>query len=198
MNYRPALVLALSSALSLGIAACSKDADDAPAGGASSAASDMYGSAATDIGMASDAATTGNAAQTFLLDAIKGNNGEMKLGRLASEKGSSKAVKDFGAMLVRDHGKAGADALTLATAAGLSQTNSTAPEADAEYAKLEALAGADFDKEFARYMVEEHRKTITKFELAAKDTQARDVADFARKTLPTLKKHLEAAQALTK
>ena len=196
MNYRPALVLALSSALSLGIAACSKDADDAPAGGASSAASDMYGSAATDIGMASDAATTGNAAQTFLLDAIKGNNGEMKLGRLASEKGSSKAVKDFGTMLVRDHGKAGADALTLATAAGLSQTNSTAPEADAEYAKLEALTGADFDREFTRFMVEEHQKTSARFETAAKDTQNAAIADFARKTLPTLKKHLDRAQSL--
>lgn len=47
-------------------------------------------------------------------------------------------------------------------------------------------------------MVDEHQKTITKFELAAKDTEARDVADFARKTLPTLKKHLEAAKALAK
>lgn len=197
MNYRPALALALSSALSLGIAACSKDADDT-AGGATAAASDMYGTPASDMGLASGAETAGGAAQVFLLDAIKGNNSEMKLGRLAADKGSSKAVKDFGNMLVKDHGKAGADALTLATAAGLSQTNSTKPEADAEYAKLEGLAGADFDKEFARFMVDEHQKTITKFELAAKDTEALEVADFARKTLPTLKKHLEAAKALAK
>lgn len=198
MNYRPALVLALSSALSLGIAACSKDADDQATGGATSAASDMYASPATEAGMASGSETAGSAAQMFLLDAIKGNNSEMKLGRLAADKGSSKAVKDFGNMLVKDHGKAGADALTLATAAGLSQTNSTKPEAEAEYAKLEGLAGADFDKEFARFLVDEHQKTITKFELAAKDTEAREVADFARKTLPTLKKHLEAAKALAK
>ena len=198
MHYRPALVLALSSALSLGIAACSRDADDDNASQASSAASDNYAANGNNSGMASDAATTGNAAQMFLLDAIKGNNSEMKLGRLAAEKGSSKAVKDFGAMLVKDHGKAGAEALTLATAAGLSQTNSTKPEADAEYAKLEGLAGADFDKEFARFMVDEHQKTIARVELAAKDTTARDVADFARQTLPTLKKHLEAAKALTK
>ena len=148
--------------------------------------------------MASGSETAGSSAQMFLLDAIKGNNSEMKLGRLAADKGSSKAVKDFGNMLVKDHGKAGADALTLATAAGLSQTNSTKPEADAEYAKLEGLAGADFDKEFARFMVDEHQKTITKFELAAKDTEAPEVAGFARKTLPTLKKHLEAAKALAK
>lgn len=48
------------------------------------------------------------------------------------------------------------------------------------YRPCPCLAGADFDKEFAR-------KTLTKFELAAKDRAARDVADFARKTLPTLK-----------
>lgn len=198
MNYRPALVLALSCTLGAGIAACSRDADDDKASAVSTAASDNYADTGADAGLSSDAATMGNAGQMFLLDAIKGNNSEMKLGQLAAEKGSSKAIKDFGAMLVKDHGRAGADALTLATAAGLSQTNSTKPEADAEYAKLEGLAGTDFDKEFARFMVDEHQKTIARFEMAAKDTEARDVADFARKTLPTLKKHLEAAKALTK
>lgn len=197
MNHRPALILTLSCALSLGIAACSRDADDDRANAASTAANDSYADS-TDVGMASDSATTGSAAQTFLLDAIKGNNSEMKLGRLAADKGSSKAVKDYGAMLVKDHGRAGADALALATAAGLSQTNSTKPEADAEYAKLEGLAGADFDKEFVRFMIDEHQKTIAKFEMAAKDTEARDVAEFASKTLPTLKKHLEAAKVLGK
>lgn len=198
MHYRPALILALSSALSLGIAACSKDRDDDATAQATPMGVDVPGDFATDAGMASGAETAGSAAEAFLLDAIKGNNSEMKFGRLAAEKGSSKAVKDFGTMLVTDHGKAGADALTLATAAGLARTNATKPEADAEYAKLEGLAGADFDKEFARYMVDEHQKTIAKFETAAKDTQARDVAEFARKTLPTLKKHLETAKTLAK
>ena len=149
--------------------------------------------------MATDAGVTaGSGAEAFLIDSIKGNNSEMKFGRLAASKGSSKAVKDFGTMLIEDHGKAGADALTLATSAGLARTNATQPEADAEYAKLEALTGADFDREFTRFMVEEHQKTIARFETAAKDTQNAAIADFARKTLPTLKKHLDRAQSLAK
>lgn len=199
MSYRPFVILSAMSAFCFSVAACSNDRDDKAATAEATSMAQGSGDLSSNGAMASDAAVTaGSAAEAFLLDAIRGNNSEMKFGRLATEKGSSKAVKDFGTMLVNDHGKAGAEALTLATSAGLARTNSTNPEADAEYAKLEGLTGADFDKEFTRFMVEEHQKTITKFETAAKDTQNAAVADFARKTLPTLKKHLERAQSLAK
>lgn len=200
MSYRPFVILSAMSAFCFSVAACSNDRNDnAATGEATPMAVDASGNFGSDAAYGSNAAVTaGSAAEAFLLDAIRGNNSEMKFGRLATEKGSSKAVKDFGTMLVNDHGKAGADALTLATSAGLARTNGTKPEADAEYAKLEALTGAEFDKEFTRFMIEEHQKTIAKFETAAKDTQNAAVADFARKSLPTLRKHLERAQSLAK
>jgi putative membrane protein len=70
------------------------------------------------------------------------------------------------------------------------------PDAKAEETKLNALTGADFDKEFVRATIEDHKKDIAAYEQAAKGTGP--VAEMAQQTLPTLKKHLAAAEALQK
>ena len=77
-------------------------------------------------------------------------------------------------------------------------TDEAAPEADTEYTKLQGMKGADFDKEFASYMVDDHKKDIDKFEQEASSSDPAQVTDFAKQTLPTLKKHLQTAQSLQK
>ena len=54
--------------------------------------------------------------------------------------------------------------------------------------------GAKFDKEFAAHMVADHKKDIKEYEKAAKKQDA--VGNYAKETLPTLRKHLETAQSL--
>jgi len=58
--------------------------------------------------------------------------------------------------------------------------------------ELAKLSGADFDREFAKAMVKGHEEAISKFEAASKGDD--DIAKFAQETLPTLQKHLKAAQ----
>jgi putative membrane protein len=43
---------------------------------------------------------------TFVRKAAEGGMAEVKLGQLAKEKGSNKAVKEFGDRMVKDHSKA--------------------------------------------------------------------------------------------
>jgi putative membrane protein len=100
-------------------------------------------------------------------------------------------------MLHDDHSAAKQKALVVAQAHGLSDTDAMAPEAKMEQRKLKRLHGAAFDREFARYMVKDHKHDIADFEKEAR-TGDKATAELARDTLPDLKKHLETATALTK
>jgi putative membrane protein len=99
-------------------------------------------------------------------------------------------------MLAMDHGKAKDQVVQVAAAMNVPATDDTLPEADAVYARLQGLSGADFDSEFVAAMIEDHQKDIDKFEQEAASGDPAQVTDLARQTLPTLKKHLETAQAL--
>jgi len=85
----------------------------------------------------------------------------------------------------------------LAQKANVPVTDDLKDEAKAEEAKLQGLSGAAFDKEFVRATVEAHQKDIAKYEQEAKSGDAQSAA-MAQQTLPTLRKHLQAAQALEK
>jgi putative membrane protein len=132
----------------------------------------------------------------FLTKAIKGDNSEMKLGALAAAQGQSTAVKGFGRMLERDHSKARTQAAPLARRHHVAVPTAMMPEAKAEYAKLQAMHGAAFDQEFARYMVQDHEKDIADFEKETKSSDPADVRALAKTTLPTLRKHLATARSI--
>ena len=133
----------------------------------------------------------------FLADAIKGSNSEIALGKMAADKAGSKDVRSFGHTLVTDHGKAKRHAETIAHALDIKVPEGMTDEARQEQKKLEGLSGSAFDKEFASYMVSDHKKDISKFEDEAKSGKGR-VPMLAKKTLPTLRKHLKIAQSLQK
>ena len=134
--------------------------------------------------------------RAFLKDALQGDNSEMTLGRLAARRGVSPGVREFGRMLAMDHAKARAEAAAVARRAGAPVTSAMAPEAIAERRKLQRLSGRAFDREFARYMVDDHRKDIREFEEQAAGHGP--TARLAEATLPALRKHLETAQSLTR
>ena len=134
----------------------------------------------------------------FIKKAVQGNIAEVKMGELAQKNGSSDGVKSFGKMLVTDHGKAKDQ--TVALAKPLNVDPPTEPNADAKaaYDKLAKLSGAAFDKEFAHHMVMDHKKDIAEYEDEAKEKGNVQVSKYAADTLPTLKKHLQTAEALDK
>ena len=135
----------------------------------------------------------GLAAQ-FLRQTIQGDNSEIQLGQLAESQGASQGVKDFGRTLEQDHAQARDQAAQVAKQVGVTPPQTMMPEAKQEKAKLSRLHGAAFDREFARYMVDDHKKDIRKFEQQAAGRGP--TAQLARQTLPTLKKHLKMAESL--
>ena len=147
------------------------------------------------VGFSGSAFAAGDKA--FLNKAMEGDNSEMRLGQMAAQNGSSRGVREFGHMLNTDHAKAKADALPVAKAHGLAPTDEMAPEAKEEAGKLKDLTGTAFDREFASYMVDDHKKDIADFEKQARDGD-RSTARLARATLPPLRRHLTTAEQLAR
>jgi putative membrane protein len=134
--------------------------------------------------------------KSFLKKALEGDNSEVALGEMAEQNGASAGTRDFGRMLHADHAAAKVKAREVARAHGVADTDAMAPEAKMEARKLKLLHGAAFDREFARYMVKDHKKDISDFEKQARSGDAA-TASLARDTLPDLKKHLQTAERLS-
>jgi putative membrane protein len=131
----------------------------------------------------------------FLSDAIKGDNSEITLGRLIAARGASAQVRSFGNTLVSDHSTARGQAVAVAREMGVRPPTGIMAEARSEQRKLERLHGRSFDYEVRRYMINDHRKDIAKFQAQAR-TGDRRTARLAREQLPTLRKHLRIAESL--
>jgi putative membrane protein len=142
-------------------------------------------------------ATSAHAAseKSFLEKALKGDNSEVALGQMAEDKGSTQATRDFGKMLHDDHAQAKQEVLPVAQAHGVADTDAMTAGAKLEQVKLNLLKGRAFDHEFAKYMVKDHKADIAEFGKEARNGHD-DTADLARKTLPTLRKHLETAETV--
>lgn len=132
------------------------------------------------------------AQERFLKEAIEGDLAEMKMGELAQQKGQSEDVKKFGQMLQQDHGKNLQQAQQLAQQGGMTPPNQPSNAQKKTHDKLSKLSGSQFDRQFARDMVSDHKKDISMFEKEAKGKGP--VAEFAQQTVPALQKHLQMAQ----
>lgn len=134
-------------------------------------------------------------AAAFMRDAVRGDISEATLGRLIEQRGASAQVRSFGRTLAADHSAGRVKADALARSLRITPPNSMMPEARTEYAKLQRLRGRAFDMEVRRYMINDHTKDIAEFTEQARSGDRR-TADFARATLPTLRKHLRIAESI--
>ena len=144
------------------------------------------------------AAAQADTPQHFLRQAIEGDNSEMALGRIAQRQAETAAVRDYGRTLASDHWTARIQAVNAATRMGVRAAESDrdiAPEARDEQRRLSDLRGRAFDREFIRYMIDDHRKDIRDFENEAREDHG-FVSRLASQQLPTLRKHLDIAMSL--
>ena len=134
--------------------------------------------------------------QSFYEKAAEGGLYEVELGKLAVDKGTSPAVKEFGAMMVKDHSAANVKLKAVATKKGIELPTKPGMLQMATKAKLEILSGETFDKSYVRGMVDDHQKDIAEFEKEAKEGKDGDAKAFATATLPTLRMHLKHIQGV--
>ncbi len=134
----------------------------------------------------------------FAVKAANGGMMEVQLGEYASKNATDKNVKDFGKMLVTDHSKAYAELKSLASSKNIALPATVGQDKTDMMNDLMKKTGKDFDKAYMNKMVDDHKEDIDMFQKAADDSDDADVKAFASKILPTLKKHLNDAEAIVK
>lgn len=132
----------------------------------------------------------------FMTKAASGGMMEVQLGQMAQQKAKDQRVKDFGAMMVRDHTKANDELKALAATKNIALPTTLADDHQKHVADMEKMAGADFDKHYISMMVDDHKEDISDFEKASGSAADADIKSFATKTLPVLRTHLDAANAI--
>lgn len=132
----------------------------------------------------------------FAVQVASGGMMEVQLGKLAQQKAASQKVKDFGAMMVRDHTKANDELKALAIKKNIVLPPAPGEEHMGHINDLTEKSGKEFDKDYMDLMVKDHENDIAKFEKCSKDASDADLKSFAANTLPTLRKHLDAVKKI--
>jgi putative membrane protein len=134
----------------------------------------------------------------FVVDAAAGGMEEVKLGQLAQQRALSPDVKAFGAMMERDHSKAGDRLAAIAKDKNITVPSTIAPDMQKMAEGLQKKNGADFDKSYISMMVDDHKKDIKEFEKEAKTGADADIRAFADSSLHMLRTHLDSAESCNK
>jgi putative membrane protein len=122
---------------------------------------------------------------------------EVELGKYAQQNAHNKRVKNFGAMMVRDHSKVNDELKSIAQ-----KKNFDIPTTmDDKHLKmvndLQQKRGSDFDKDYMKEMVNDHENDVDKFKKFAENNNDKidpDLKSFASKTLPVLLMHEDSAK----
>lgn len=132
----------------------------------------------------------------FAAKAAVGGMAEVALGKMAAAKGTDKQVKDFGNMMVMDHGKANAELMSIAKTKNITLPAGLDAEHQAKSDSLSKLSGTAFDKAYVQTMIEGHQKTLALMQSEASGGKDTELKAFAAKTAPVVQMHLEHIQKI--
>jgi putative membrane protein len=134
----------------------------------------------------------------FLQETVLASLTMVDMGKLAAEKSSNDAVKQFAQKMVQDHTR------------GLEYLKKTAardgvPVADALDArhkeavdKLAKLSGPEFDRAYIRYQVKHQEKRVSQFQDESDNGTETGAKTLATRMLPGVQQHLNEAKDLNK
>ena len=154
-------------------------------------------STAGAAGTTGTAGTSADVDRGWVQDQLAAGDAEVKLGRLAQERGGSADVRAYGAMMVEKHTMAGTELKRVADRHNVAPKPDTHDDHDDLFEKLSKLSGPEFDKAYLDAMIDDHKDVIDELEKkAGKNDEHADVREWASKTLPEAKQHLERAKDL--
>jgi putative membrane protein len=127
------------------------------------------------------------------------NTWDIETGNIAAKKGSTKEVRDFGAMLARDHAAVRGQGRDLAKKLGVTPTPpkdfAMAKDHYAAVKKLNSLSGPAFDRAFLEHEVAYHKAVIEAVNVTLLPAlQNQQVRELVIKVAPAFKAHQDAAQ----
>jgi putative membrane protein len=141
-------------------------------------------------------ATENPAKAEFLVEALRSSLAEARLGTLATQRSYDARVRDYGARLRSDHTAHATEIEQMLEPLGVTIPTDPSAEALSQQAALERLAGEEFDAAFVQQMIWSHTEAIEKYGAQTHANPDRALHEFAAASLPMLREHLAAAEAL--
>jgi putative membrane protein len=219
LPYRRALLAAAVALTAGGVAAIaqSSGSSTSPSSGSSyqsdnnsrNSTDSSYNNSASNSGanMSSDSPNNSSASSSrdnssklswsdrrFVTKASHDNQAEIQVAQLAVQRASNPDVKNFAQTLIDDHTQLGQQMQQLASSKGVTLKEEN--KEDREDKKLSKLSGSDFDREFIKRMVAEHKKDVKEFQDRADDSKDPELKALVQATVPKLQHHLQMAQQL--
>lgn len=137
-----------------------------------------------------------NASVDFATAVAAGNMKEIALGKLALKNANYGRLKEFAQKMIDAHEKANKDLQTACYSAGVTLPSGLAKADQEEVDKMAGKEGKAFDRDYIKKMVSEHQKTMERLDAAASNMKDVSLQNYAKKTLPVVKAHLEEARTI--
>jgi putative membrane protein len=137
--------------------------------------------------------------QDFVREAASSDMLEIAAAKFAQDKGNAEEKK-FAEQMVADHSKTSADIKAMVTSGDVKADVPSTLD-DVSQKKLDKLRDAkasNFSSEYDPMQVSAHKDAVSLFERYSKSGDNTKLKDWAGKTLPTLRHHLEMAESLQK
>jgi putative membrane protein len=131
------------------------------------------------------------------------NTADIETGKLAADRGASNAVRQFGAMLARDHQAVRQQGRDLAKKLGVTPTppanQASARQHAAAMQQLSKLRGTEFDRAFLQHEESFHREVIAAINTTLLPAiKNQELRELVVKVAPAFKAHMEMAQSLSR
>ena len=185
----------LSSIMMIALAACVLQAchsgakDSTAAADSVNAVKDTTTSGMTGIAVDKDDAK-------FTVDAANGGMTEIALSKIAKAQSTNPKIKEFAAMMVTDHSKAGDELMAIAKKKNITVPDSVNADSKKAIDEMAMKSGNALNKAYVDKMFADHKATVDMFESASKTLKDPDLKTFVDNILPTIKSHLAAITAM--
>ena len=131
-----------------------------------------------------------NPDESFYKKAAEAGMAEVHAGQMAQEKGTSPAVKEFAAMMVKDHTEANKKLTRIAMAKNIDLPKGPGMMNTAKEKKADMKSGDSFDKEYIQQQIKAHEDTAALLQKEIDSGKDPEAQAFAKETLPKVKAHL--------
>lgn len=190
------------AAISFALAACgSADRNETQSTDTNAAtANELDANAVTEIGGNDATMTTApQGASEFAAMAAASDMFEIESSRLAQSQAKSTEVKNFAAMLVKDHTKSSGELKSIASKENITLSPpSLAPDMQSKIDALKSAKGEQFDTLYLSQQVPAHETALKLHQGYAQSGDNASLKDFASKTSTVVSKHLDEARAMAR
>jgi putative membrane protein len=135
--------------------------------------------------------------QDFLRKALQGGDAEVQLGQLAQQKSQSDDVKQFAQKMVQDHTALGNKVMKpVAQQLGVKEPKEISKKDKELVATLSQLSAAQFDQEYIKAMVKDHKQDLKDFKSEAEMSQNSNVKRVAEIGEKLISQHLQLIEQI--